>query len=132
VGRTRGRRRRGRELARPEAAARRRDRRAGTGEQHSRTSRNSRNGGTLRTRDPALDQLAREALLLLSSDWAFMISRDSAADYACQRVKQHAERFDRLADALEHRVGDAANVASELRRLDGPFGALDARTLGAS
>lgn len=38
-------------------------------------------------RDVAADQLAREAFLLSASDWAFMITRDSAAQYARQRAQ---------------------------------------------
>jgi 1,4-alpha-glucan branching enzyme len=78
-------------------------------------------------RDPAADQLVREAFLLSSSDWAFMVSRDSAAGYAWQRARQHAERFTALADAIES--GTAADLlAARLRAVDGPFGHLDART----
>jgi 1,4-alpha-glucan branching enzyme len=78
-------------------------------------------------RNPAADQLVREALLLSSSDWAFMVSRNSAAGYAWQRARQHAERFSALADAIESRTG-ADSLAAELRAIDGPFGHLDART----
>jgi 1,4-alpha-glucan branching enzyme len=48
-----------------------------------------------------LDDLAREALLVLSSDWAFMVSRDSAAGYARERHDAHVARFHALADAVE-------------------------------
>ncbi|HEX8767590.1 MAG TPA: glycoside hydrolase family 57 protein [Jatrophihabitans sp.] len=78
-------------------------------------------------RDPAADQLVREAFLLSSSDWAFMISRNSAADYARQRVRLHADRFAALADAIESGAG-AELLAAQLRAVDGPFGRLDART----
>jgi 1,4-alpha-glucan branching enzyme len=49
-------------------------------------------------RAPALDHLSREALLALSSDWAFMVSRDSAADYGRGRHGRHVDRFHQLAD----------------------------------
>ena len=78
-------------------------------------------------RDPAADQLVREAFLLSSSDWAFMVSRDSAADYARQRARLHADRFTALADAIESGAG-AELLAARLRAVDGPFGRLDART----
>ena len=78
-------------------------------------------------RDPAADQLVREAFLLSSSDWAFMVSRDSAADYARQRARLHADRFSALADAIESGTG-ADLLAAQLRAVDGPFGRLDART----
>ncbi|HEX6756406.1 MAG TPA: 1,4-alpha-glucan branching protein domain-containing protein [Mycobacteriales bacterium] len=81
-------------------------------------------------RDPALDQLAREAFLALSSDWAFMVTKDSAADYARDRAHGHAGRVHALADLLD--TGDRAGalaLAARLRAVDGPFGHLDARTI---
>lgn len=83
-----------------------------------------------RARDPVLDQLVREAFLVTSSDWAFMVTKNSAADYARGRFRAHAARFDRLADLLD--AADrpaAAGYAAELRAVDGPFGHLDARLL---
>jgi 1,4-alpha-glucan branching enzyme len=77
-------------------------------------------------RDPAADQLVREAFLLSSSDWAFMVSRDSAAGYARQRARVHADRFTALADAIESGAG-AETLAAQFRAVDGPFGRLDAR-----
>jgi len=79
------------------------------------------------TRDPVADQAVREALLALSSDWAFMVTKDSAADYARYRAKAHADRFAELAALLRRGRGRAR--AAELRRVDGPFGHLDARGL---
>ena len=38
------------------------------------------------TRDPVADALAQEALLALASDWAFMVTKDSAAAYARERA----------------------------------------------
>jgi 1,4-alpha-glucan branching enzyme len=90
-------------------------------------------------RDPRYDQLVREAFLTLSSDWAFLVSHGSSPDYAHRRAGEHAGRFHELADRLEHELGaasaDEASAAeldalvSRLRRIDGPFGTLDARTL---
>lgn len=40
-----------------------------------------------------LAQMAREMLLLQSSDWAFMIHNHSAENYARQRVQEHYENF---------------------------------------
>jgi 1,4-alpha-glucan branching enzyme len=81
-------------------------------------------------RDPALDQTVREALLTLSSDWAFMVTKDSAADYARRRAKVHGDRFAELASLL--RAGNRPRAlarAAELRAEDGPFGQLDGRGL---
>jgi 1,4-alpha-glucan branching enzyme len=80
-------------------------------------------------RDRVADQMAREALLALSSDWAFMVTKDSAADYARRRAALHGERFAELAAAVGS--GGPAGVA-ELRTVDGPFGHLDARDLRKS
>ncbi len=76
-----------------------------------------------------LDQLAREALLALSSDWAFMVSHNSAAEYARSRAAGHTAAFERLAAAIEKRPSIASEVARELRAVDGPFADLDARLL---
>jgi 1,4-alpha-glucan branching enzyme len=79
-------------------------------------------------RDLVLDQLAREALLALSSDWAFMVTKDSAAGYARDRAAAHTARFRELA-ALLAAGRDATAPAARLRATDGPFGTLDARLL---
>lgn len=79
-------------------------------------------------RDPDADQLVREALLSTASDWAFMVTRDSAADYGRQRARTHGERFFALADAIEFGDRDfAVALAGRLRQIDGPFGSVDAR-----
>jgi len=79
-------------------------------------------------RRPDLDQLVREALLVTSSDWAFCVTKDSAAAYARDRAASHTARFDELADLLESGQAEAAlPLADRLRRVDGPFGHLDAR-----
>ncbi len=81
-------------------------------------------------RNPALDQLARQGLLALASDWPFCVSKDSAADYARGRAARHAAQFQRLADVLEG--GDerqASRVAAGIAVQDYPFGHLDARGL---
>jgi len=80
------------------------------------------------SRRPDLDQLTREALLMLSSDWAFMVSQDTAARYARDRAGAHELRFRRLAEAITN-GRDASREAAELARVDGPFGHLDARLL---
>ena len=81
-------------------------------------------------RDPARDQLVREALLTLSSDWAFMVTKDTAADYARRRAKVHGDRFGELAGMIRAGQHDrATRRAAELRATDGPFGHLDARGL---
>lgn len=80
-------------------------------------------------RDPVRDQLVREALLTLSSDWAFMVTKDSAADYARRRAKVHGDRFAELAALLRSGHQSRFARASALRAEDGLFGRLDARGL---
>ncbi|WP_019816259.1 1,4-alpha-glucan branching protein domain-containing protein, partial [Saccharomonospora saliphila] len=79
------------------------------------------------SRDPVRDQAVTEALLALSSDWAFMVTKDSAADYARRRARQHTERFDRLAALSATDPARALAEAANLRELSHPFGHLDAR-----
>ena len=97
-----------------------------------------RHAGYANTRNIMLDQLARNALLALSSDWAFMVSKDSAADYARRRHSEHHQDFRRLAHALTSaldgsntRWGRAWDLAASQRSMNGPFGHLDGRLLEA-
>lgn len=78
--------------------------------------------------DPLRDALAQEALLALSSDWAFMVTKDSAAGYARERAYGHATRVDDLA-ALLH--AGRREAADRLVRSwpPHPFGHVDARGL---
>lgn len=64
------------------------------------------------------DYLVSELLLALASDWAFMITKDSAADYARARSREH---FQRVADFL--RSTDDPHIHAVDTRL--PF--IDAR-----
>jgi 1,4-alpha-glucan branching enzyme len=81
-------------------------------------------------RDRVADQVLREALLTVSSDWPFMVSKDSAADYARYRAQLHAHATREIADALASGHRDVAErLAEGWNRADGLFGALDARRL---
>ena len=88
-----------------------------------------------RERRPDLDQLARDALLALASDWAFMVSKDSAAGYARERLAGHVAAFDELAGAVRRgaRGGGGTSfarvVTARQRTADGPFAHMDARLL---
>ena len=79
-------------------------------------------------RNPVADQVLREALLAVSSDWAFMVTKDSAADYARTRARTHAHAVFELVHAAAT-DGPATELAARWRRADGPFPALDARLL---
>jgi len=48
----------------------------------------------------ALQRAARELLALQSSDWAFQVTRDLAADYPLERVRSHSEGVDASLAAL--------------------------------
>jgi 1,4-alpha-glucan branching enzyme len=80
-------------------------------------------------RSRAHDQLVRELLLALSSDWAFMVSHDTAAEYARNRFDDHARTVTAIAAALrDGRRDDAQQRAARSATVDHPFGALDARS----
>ena len=72
-------------------------------------------------REALADQIAREALLALSSDWAFMVTKDSAAQYARARHDHHHRTFSALVDAWEagaRAMPDAGPGASRAERPD--------------
>lgn len=81
------------------------------------------------SRDPARDQLVSSLLLALSSDWIFMVSKDSAADYARDRLLGHLADVERIADDLAGNTPpDPADADwQEIARRDRPWGHLDAR-----
>jgi 1,4-alpha-glucan branching enzyme len=81
-------------------------------------------------RDRVADQILRETLLTVSSDWPFMVSKDSAADYARYRAHLHAHATREITGALASGRRQAAQrLADGWNRADGLFGALDARRL---
>jgi 1,4-alpha-glucan branching enzyme len=86
-------------------------------------------------RDPVADQLVRSMLLALASDWAFMVTKDSAAGYARRRHHCHHSDTHRLAGLVAD-YGPASvpafREAAEQQRINGPFGHLDARGLRGS
>lgn len=73
-----------------------------------------------------LNQTAREALLMQSSDWQFQVTTGQAREYAIQRFNQHYERFDKLAGGLETGKLDPA-YANELFEQDHLFPDIDFR-----
>ena len=76
-----------------------------------------------------LNQVARELVLLESSDWPFLISTGQAKDYASGRFQQHLARFNRLVAVAEAGVvseGDRRTLATILE-YDNPFPAMDYR-----
>jgi 1,4-alpha-glucan branching enzyme len=86
--------------------------------------------GGAKPRDYVADQILRETLLTVSSDWPFMVSKNSAAEYARYRAHLHAHATREIAGALvAGRRDAAARLAEGWNRADGLFGALDARRL---
>ncbi len=81
-------------------------------------------------RDRVADQILREALLTVSSDWAFMVSKDSAAGYARERAFKHAHATREICWAADTgRDGTAARLADGWHRADNLFAGLDARRI---
>jgi 1,4-alpha-glucan branching enzyme len=75
-----------------------------------------------------LNQIARELLLLESSDWPFLITTGQADEYAQQRFNEHLARFNRLRLMLRHDDRSAARAEAEhLYALDNPFPTIDYR-----
>ena len=57
--------------------------------------------------DRTLKQMARELLLMQSSDWAFLMKTGTARDYATKRTAEHIIRFNKLYDQLmDHQVDE--------------------------
>ncbi len=84
-------------------------------------------------RSPAADQLLRNLILALQSDWAFMISHGSAQEYARSRHDQHHWSLAELADSVEQTGWESDTtlaLTARHRAHDGPFGHLDARLIG--
>jgi len=61
-----------------------------------------------------VEQMARELLLLESSDWQFLISTWSARDYAEARVDQHHSNFQRLRSMTERVMNGEEPTESDL------------------
>jgi 1,4-alpha-glucan branching enzyme len=71
----------------------------------------SRGGQVTAGDERVLRQLARELLLVQSSDWAFLIRNGTAKDYATQRVTNHLSRFQKLAEQFEKKKVDPEFLA---------------------
>ncbi len=78
-----------------------------------------------------LNQIARELLLLQSSDWPFLITTGQAREYAIQRFNQHLDRFNKLIESLDSGAPDR-KLAEEYYELDKLFPDIDYRWFAAS
>ena len=74
----------------------------------------------------ALNQLARENLLLQSSDWPFLITTWQAKDYATDRFREHVDRFELICDMIESGNIDDAKLR-EIESIDNCFSVIDYR-----
>lgn len=75
-----------------------------------------------------LNQIARELLLLESSDWPFLIITDQAHEYATQRFKEYLARFNLLIRKLSQSDPAEARQHAELfYTRDNPFPTIDYR-----
>jgi 1,4-alpha-glucan branching enzyme len=78
-------------------------------------------GGDLRR---ALNQAARELLLMQSSDWAFIMKTGTMVDYAVKRTKVHVNRFNNLYDQIKYNRIDPGYLG-QLEEKDNIFPNLD-------
>jgi len=72
----------------------------------------------------AAKQLARELLLVASSDWPFLVTTGQAKDYATDRFKEHKERFDDLYKMIKSGNVDE-KVLAQLEDTDSLFNGED-------
>ncbi len=78
-----------------------------------------------------LDQAARELLLLESSDWQFLITTESAADYSTTRFNSHSQRLTHLLDIADRLFKDTKeekkdrDYLKEVSEDDKPFAEID-------
>lgn len=94
----------------------------------------ARNPNAQGEREQLLNQVARELLLLESSDWPFLISTAQANEYASGRFQQHLARFNHLATMArgedELREADR-RFLQNVMDLDNPFREIDYRVFAA-
>ncbi|MFL5734846.1 MAG: 1,4-alpha-glucan branching protein domain-containing protein [Chloroflexia bacterium] len=76
----------------------------------------------------ALNQAAREIVLLESSDWEFLYTTGQARQYAADRFAEHSNRFNDLAGALEtDNEAGATSLAHQYGERDNLFADIDYR-----
>ncbi len=59
----------------------------------------------------AARQLAREQLLIESSDWPFLVTTGQAKDYAVERFNEHVERFNLIYNMIKSGAVNEASLA---------------------
>jgi len=78
-----------------------------------------------------LNQLARELLLAQSSDWAFLITSNTAKEYSVRRIEEHIENFRRLSEQLESGAVDGV-LLERLERRNSIFSEIDFRVYASA
>lgn len=73
-----------------------------------------------------LNQMAKELLLAQSSDWAFLMTTQTAVEYSVRRTKSHIAAFNKLYHMLEN-CEINFELLEELERRDSIFYGLDFR-----
>lgn len=74
----------------------------------------------------ALNQAARELLLVQSSDWAFIMKTGTMVEYAHQRTRTHVLNFNHLYEQIKHNTIDEPWL-SEIEQRHNLFPNLDYR-----
>ena len=77
-----------------------------------------RGGRPRPARGPALERAARELLALQASDWAFLLTRELAADYPLERVRAHQKELRAALGALDSAPQPDPELRSLLPELD--------------
>jgi len=72
----------------------------------------------------ALNQMARELLLLQSSDWAFIMQTGTMVEYAEKRIKTHIYRFEKIVEMVSKDKIDE-NWLSKIEYIDNIFPEID-------
>ncbi|MEY4504449.1 MAG: hypothetical protein RL154_743 [Pseudomonadota bacterium] len=78
------------------------------------------------TQTRVLNQMAKELLLAQSSDWAFLMTTQTAVEYSVKRTKSHIAAFNKLLNMLESNDYNF-ELLEELERRDSIFYGLDFR-----
>lgn len=72
----------------------------------------------------ALNQMARELMLMQSSDWAFLMTTGTAKEYSTKRTKDHINRFNELYEQVNgNRINEA--YVYDLEQKDSIFQHMD-------
>ena len=79
----------------------------------------------------ALNQLARELVLMQSSDWAFLMTTGTAKEYSTKRTKDHIKRFNELYEQIiGNRIDEGYVYNLEMR--DSIFQQMDYRVYSSA